>query len=364
MPFITGISGERTDKMRFIHVADIHLGAAPVGLREGKDVRKKEIWETFERLIRVCKEEKPDFLLIAGDLFHRQPLLRDLKEADYLFSTIPDTRVVWIAGNHDYVKADSYYRSFTWSDNVYPLLGEEMSYLEFPELGTCIAGFSYHQKEITERRYERAFAPGRQETEILLAHGGDEKHIPFTKKELFDLGYDYIALGHIHKPEILIEGAAAYAGALEPVDKNDIGPHGYIEGSISNGDVKIRFIPFAGREYIHANVQVDQHATNGSVKERLDAYIRENGKENIYKFLLKGYRDANIRFDIEKQNCFGNIVEIIDETSPWFDYEELKAENRGNLLGRYIESFAACEPDSLEYRALYEGVQALLPQRR
>lgn len=364
MPFITGISEERTNKMRFIHVADIHLGAAPEGLREGKDVRKKEIWDTFGRLIRVCEEKKPDFLLIAGDLFHRQPLLRDLKEVDYLFSRIPDTRVVWIAGNHDYVKADSYYRSFSWSDNVYPLLGEEMNFVEFPEVGTCISGFSYHQKEIAQRRYEKAFAPGRQETEILLAHGGDEKHIPFTKKELFDLGYDYIALGHIHKPEILIENMAAYAGALEPVDKNDTGKHGYIEGSIHGGDVNLRFVPFAGREYIYADVIVDEHTTNGSLKEKLNAYIMENGKNNIYKFLLKGYRDADIKFDKEQQNSFGNVIEIKDETTPWYDYEKLKAENRGNLLGRYIESFATCEPDSPEYRALYEGVQALLPKRR
>lgn len=52
--------------------------------------------------------ESVDLLFIAGDLFHRQPLLRELKEVNNLFSTIPDTRVYLMAGNHDYIKADSF----------------------------------------------------------------------------------------------------------------------------------------------------------------------------------------------------------------------------------------------------------------
>lgn len=67
---------------------------------------------------------------------------------------------------------------------------------------------------------------------ILLAHGGDEKHIPFRKNELLKLGYDYIALGHIHLPAELAKDRMYYAGSLEPTDKNDTGKHGYIKGEI------------------------------------------------------------------------------------------------------------------------------------
>ena len=35
---------------------------------------------------------------------------------------------------------------------------------------------------------------------ILVAHGGDEKHIPISKKRVAMSGFDYVALGHIHKP--------------------------------------------------------------------------------------------------------------------------------------------------------------------
>ena len=126
--------------MRFIHTADLHLGARPDAGKNNSGNREREIWETFERLIGVCEKKQVDLLLIAGDMFHRQPLLRELKEVNYLFSKLTRTKVVMIAGNHDYMKWDSYYRTFQWNQNVYPLFGDRLQCAEFPELGTAIIG--------------------------------------------------------------------------------------------------------------------------------------------------------------------------------------------------------------------------------
>lgn len=104
--------------MRFIHLADVHLGAVPDRGCPWSSRREEEIWETFRRVIAGIRENPVDLLFIAGDLFHRQPLLRELKEVNNLFSTIPDTRVYLMAGNHDYIKADSFYRDFQWEKNV------------------------------------------------------------------------------------------------------------------------------------------------------------------------------------------------------------------------------------------------------
>lgn len=350
--------------MRFVHISDLHLGAKPEGILEGKEVRGKELWERVEAVVDLCREQEMDLLLIAGDLFHRQPLLRELKELDSFFVTIPKTKVVFIAGNHDYIKKDSYYRSFTWNENVFPLLERDLTHVEFPELETCIYGLSYDRKEIPEPLYDKAMPKGRQKIEMLLAHGGDERHIPFQTKRLFDLGYDYVALGHIHKPEILVQDAIAYAGALEPIDKNDIGAHGYIEGEVDDRGVHIRFVPFAKRTYHHLTIQVDEKTTNRTLRDQMETCIREHGARDIYKFLLKGYRDPDIVFDTERENNFGNVLEIVDRTQPKLDYESLASEHQGNLLGRFIQSFEGQEEQALEARALFEGVQALLPQRR
>ena len=68
-----------TYSMRFMHIADVHLGAAPDhDFLWAKD-RGREIWESFRRCIADANEKKIDLLLIAGDLFHRQPEPGELK---------------------------------------------------------------------------------------------------------------------------------------------------------------------------------------------------------------------------------------------------------------------------------------------
>lgn len=62
--------------MRFIHIADVHLGASPDAGKKYSEKRKNEIWDSFRKVIEVCRREETDLLLIAGDLFHRQPLLQ------------------------------------------------------------------------------------------------------------------------------------------------------------------------------------------------------------------------------------------------------------------------------------------------
>ena len=95
--------------MLIIHAADIHLGASPdLGESWGEN-RKQELWDSFEKFIERVEEEQADLLLIAGDLFHRQPLLRELREVNGLFSTLTKTKVVLIAGNHDFVGENSEY---------------------------------------------------------------------------------------------------------------------------------------------------------------------------------------------------------------------------------------------------------------
>ena len=195
--------------MKFIHIADVHLGVSPEAGRAYSGERSGEIWESFRRLIRVCKKEMPDLLLVAGDLFHRQPLLRELKEVDSLFASLERTQVVLIAGNHDHIRRESYYRTFRWSGNVHFLGSEKIEAVEFPAFETAVYGCSYHEKQIPTPLYDSAAAAGRQKTEILLAHGGDAAHIPISREKLSGLGYAY-APGGGSRPCGLCRSAGAH----------------------------------------------------------------------------------------------------------------------------------------------------------
>ncbi len=349
--------------MKFIHIADVHLGAEPDAGSAYSDVRPRELWDTLEEVVSICEQEQTDLLLIAGDLFHRQPLLRELKEVNYLFDSLTHTKVVLIAGNHDYIAMNSYYRTFEWSPNVYPLFGREMEYVLLKELNTAVYGFSYYSREIREPKYDTAHAKGLAEMEILLVHGGDEKHIPIRRNALEQSGFDYIAMGHIHRQQELIPGRAVYAGALEPTDKNDIGSHGFIRGEIRDRTVRTQFVPLAKREYLHLTLKVDQETTAGSLRARMRQMIEERGTENLYQFMIKGFRDPDVEFTAEYLKVSGNVLSISDETKAAYDMDRLLEENRENLIGRYIELFGDCEEGSIEQQALYEGVQALMESR-
>ncbi len=128
----------------------MHLGASPDAGKKYSEKRKNEIWDSFRKVIEVCRREETDLLLIAGDLFHRQPLLRELKEVDAMFGSIPHTQVVLVAGNHDYIKKQSYYRNYTWNQNVYMILSDEVSCIQLPTMNLAVYGCSYYEKENQE----------------------------------------------------------------------------------------------------------------------------------------------------------------------------------------------------------------------
>ncbi|MDD3217691.1 MAG: DNA repair exonuclease [Lachnospiraceae bacterium] len=349
--------------MKFFHIADVHLGAAPdVGCSWSTE-RKDEIWDTFRKLISKVKAEKIDLLLIAGDLFHGQPLVRELKEVNYLFTTIPDTKVVLIAGNHDFLKIDSHYQTFPWAENVLGLWSKDWSRVYLEDLDTYIYGLSYYSREIEEPLYQyiKPDTLRPEAVHILLGHGGDAKHIPLQPGALVDEGFDYVALGHIHKPEELIHNRAAYAGALEPIDRNDIGKHGFIRGKIEDGDVKIEFVPFAQGEYVVLDIPVDTQTTQTSLGELIRETIEEeNRKDAIWKIHLVGKRAADMEFRTELYMGYGKIIQIEDFTKPDYDLEELKEQYKGSLIEEYIHAFEDAPKLPVNEKALEYGLWAML----
>lgn len=345
--------------MLIIHTADLHLGASPDRGEPWGENRKQELWDSFERLINMVEELQADLLLIAGDLFHRPPLLRELREVNDRFSLLTKTKVCLIAGNHDYVGDHSFYREFSWAENVNFFGSEEISAVRFPELKTDVWGLSYHRKEIRERLYDEVRPEDNGYYHILLAHGGDEKHIPYTKEKLERNGFDYIAFGHIHKPGMILQGKAVMAGSLEPTDHTCDGKHGFVQVEVKSGCNEIRLVPFAKREYVTCDLELNAEDTMGSIYRKLETLIKERGRNHIYDVRLTGKRHASLEMIEEKLKSAGYIRSLADRTEKYFDYDLLCEKYKGTLLQRYIESFDSCESD-LEKKALSMGTAAIL----
>lgn len=236
--------------------------------------------------------------------------------------------------------------------------------VELPALDAAVFGLSYHEREIQEPIYDGERPGTKMRYKILLAHGGDEAHIPFKKETLAKKDYDYIALGHIHKPGELIPGKMVYAGALEPIDKNDVGAHGYIEGNLNENGLSAVFVPWAKREYRLLEIEVEPDMAGFALRSKIDSEIEEGGMQHLYKLSLSGYRDPDRMFDLRGMDPYGNVVEIKDHTRPAYNFQRLLKHNKGNLLGKYIQSFEGALPGSVEYEALCEGVSALMESRK
>ncbi|MGN0382893.1 MAG: exonuclease SbcCD subunit D [Eubacterium sp.] len=346
--------------MKFIHSGDIHLGATPESGREWAKGRAKELWKTFEGLIDEANAKDVDMLIIAGDLFHRQPLKSELKEVNSILARLNKAKAVLVAGNHDCIRKGSYYRDFEWNDNVTFIGSEDISKVSFEEIGTDVYGLSYYKNEITEPKYDEVHIDDTEKINILVAHGGDEKHIPVNRRKLALSGFDYVAFGHIHKPEIDEDNKLAYCGSLEPIDINDTGKRGYIYGEVMKGSLKLEFVPFAKREYKHLAINVTTEVSNADIISQIKTIIEKYGSQNMYKFLLEGYRDPDVEFDIDDIEETGNVVQVADQTEPDYNFEKLQENNKDNIIGMYIEHFKDEPMNTVNKKALYYGTKALL----
>ena len=347
--------------MKFMHIADVHLGAVPDTGCPWAEQRSKEIWEAFYEVLDTAKAENVDFVFIAGDLFHRAPLLRELKELNYRFAGIKPVRIVIMAGNHDYLRHDSRYLSFEWSENVSFFKSQKMECLHFTQEKTYVYGLSYENFEIETPLYDHIRPFQEEGCHILLAHGGDSTHVPINMKKLSESGFDYVAMGHIHKPAIMYDGKMAYSGALVPIDRNDTGEHGYIMGTWDGTAVQTQFVPVQGRRYIHFTVVMDGRMPWGMAVDFAAEEIAKYGNQHIYKIILSGFRDPDMEMDLEQMYRLGNVAEIEDRTEPDYDFDALYAANRDNVIGMYIQKVRAlpAEQES-KNKALYYGLKALL----
>lgn len=347
--------------IRFIHLADVHLGAVPDRGCPWSREREEEIWETFRRVIVTIRKSPVDLLFIAGDLFHRQPLISELREINDLFATISQTRIFLMAGDNDYMKEDSFYRTFKWNENVSLFDEESRTCIEIPDKNIYVYGLSYEHKEIHEALYDDWKKSDKRGFHVLMAHGGDEEHIPMDFRKMAEGGFDYVALGHRCQQQAPLKDWMLYSGALEPIDRNDLGEHGYIEGTYDEGKVRTRFVPFASRSYQNLLLTVREGSTQHMLEEMLRNEIMKRGGKNIYRVIIQGTRSPGSLLLAERLKSMGNIVEVLDESRPAYDLEKLHEQYKGTLIGDYIEQF----PDNgrrpvVQDKALYHGLQALL----
>ena len=123
-------------------------------------------------------------------------------------------------------------------------------------------------------------------------------------------------------------------------------------------------MPFASSSYEQIILSLNEDSTQASLEDALDAEMGKRGRCNIFRVILKGDRAPELLLIPEKLKSLGNVTEILDESRPSYNLEELGKQYSGTLIGDYISFFLARDRNVVEEKALYYGLQALLETSR
>ncbi|MCF6459855.1 metallophosphoesterase family protein [Clostridium sp. Cult3] len=359
--------------VKFIHTGDLHLGLQFKDVSFPRDIamkRRVELWNTFHRIVDKAISDKVDFLFIAGDLYEEEYFtLGDIKRVRDILSRAEDVEIIIVAGNHDPLSRNSLYNRITWPENVTIFNSPYIEGREYPDKNVCVYGYSWDRGEIREQILETVKDIDEEKINILLIHGDifdkDSVYLPIDKNHLESLGFDYIGLGHIHKPNI-ISSRMAYCGSPEPLDFGEQGEHGIIQGTIDKGIANIDFIPFSNRMFLERTLKIDPAlGYEDIVKEIRNCDEKINLRKNLYRIKLEGVLNREIELDIEDMvNSLEEdfyYIELTDNTILDYDLDSLERENQDNIIGYFIKAMKEKDlEDKVVREALYVGLEALM----
>lgn len=359
----------------FIHTGDFHLGR-PFAFKQQGDYygrnKRKELWDAFDTMIAYANKERIPLILVTGDLFDSiEVLAMDVKRVADAFSSLEETRVVIVSGNHDYHGEKSPYKKTIWPRNVYIFMEDRFTSIYIEELNTEIFGFSWIKNKYTKFPEEsfRQIKLEESRYNILLLHGdtGGE-YLPISIKDLEVKGFNAIALGHIHKPGITPKGTT-YCGSPVPLNFGETGEHGFIISQIDRGDGNDKMSttswlnPVVSRNYITKDIQITPENTYNEILQKMIKCDSEQERQrNYYRIRFFGYIDPEIQLqwindDVEDQFYY---VEIdISKLEPDIDIERLLEENRTNQIGDFLERLQKIEDPEVRKKAILFSIEAM-----
>ena len=220
----------------FVHAADLHLGYSQYGL----ETRRQDFDDAFKELVEKAIELKPDFMIIAGDLFHQaRPSNHTLENTIRSFKRLKDAGipVLTVDGSHD-----SAPNTIT-STILYPLDSAGLIIHLPRHQGACwskpdccyVYGIpTYHNRHKTQEALPKFIAenpptPQAGVANIFVFHGALDLPTvkgPFEAEILPDElpgGFCYYAAGHVHERFVgkFKDGILAYSGSTETVSYDE-----------------------------------------------------------------------------------------------------------------------------------------------
>ncbi|EED2631343.1 exonuclease SbcCD subunit D [Listeria monocytogenes] len=368
-------------EIQFLHMADLHLDSPFIGLSTLPQplfsAMQESTFQSLERITTVAIKEAVDFVLIAGDIYDSEDQsvraqARFAKEMKRLeAANIP---VFMIHGNHDFIEKHKEKLALPSNVHVFSEQVEVMSHKTATGVSVNIYGFSYNERHIRSSRVGEYKIQGDADFHIALLHGSEvsssEEHdvyAPFRVQEISKKGFDYWAIGHIHKRQLLAESPSIYyPGNIQGRNRKESGEKGASIITLSEASTTINFIGTSPIIWEEAVITLPENS-------EINAFYRETTK------LLESYQGRSHSYFLHiivkmenKQKIDTNDwlqmlqeeVEITDNTFVWVHKLTTEITNQSNsqtwyeshLAGEEIKhSFETLQDES----AFYQAVEAL-----
>ena len=240
--------------MKIIQFGDLHLDAPMERFQPETAARRRtEARLLLDEIAAYAVREGADLLLCTGDLFDSQTPYRDTVE--YVTRTFAGIDIpVFIApGNHDFYTCSSPYCTAEWSANVHIFCSETPETVFCAAAGCRVTGFAFRSDRPALRPMEALRNTATDAPAVFAGHGeagvASSEYAAFPLEDVAAAGFDFVALGHIHKPDVRTVGRTLVVqnGSVEGRGYDETGERGFWEVTLSGGTAPVcRLVPSSG----------------------------------------------------------------------------------------------------------------------
>jgi len=233
----------------FLHAADIHLDSPLRGLElyDGAPIERIRgaTRQALVNLVDLAIAEQVAFVLFAGDLYDGD--WRDYNTGLFFATQMSRLReagisVFLVAGNHDAASQVTRYLRLPDNVTMFSVHRPHTVYLEDCEV--ALHGQGFDKRAVTDDLSIAYPQPDLHLFNIGLLHTsvdgreGHEPYAPCSRDGLLAKGYDYWALGHVHRREILSrEPWIVFPGNPQGRHVREVGPKGCTLVAVQHGQV-------------------------------------------------------------------------------------------------------------------------------
>ena len=276
--------------IRILHTADVHLDSPlrSLALRdpELRDRVQTSSRTALSRIVDIALANDVVALLIAGDLFDGAE--RSARTAAFLTLQLErlrerGVRVFYVKGNHDVENPLTGELSLPDNVHVFDGRGGKVQLAE----GVWIHGVSFANRHAPESLLPKFPAPVEGAVNIAMLHtslAGAEGHDPYapcTVGELTDAGFDYWALGHVHRRQV--HSKAPWVVMPGTPQGRDIGEPGPKSATLLTIDqaIEIEEVLTSAVEFLHIQVDVADTDNDDALRDILRRTLRDTARNLV-----------------------------------------------------------------------------------